>query len=122
MATISPQTESQSGEDVVYFWETLTNGDDGDEVELPGFADRSVQVEGTFGAGGSINLEGSNKPAPAVDADWVILTDPQGNALTLTAAGLEAISEYTRWIRPHVTAGDGTTDLDVRVICKRSHG
>lgn len=93
-------------------WEGLLNGDVGSSEQYGHFADRSVQVTGTFGAGGSVSLKGSNDGGTT----WVVLTDPQGNALTFTAAGLEAISEMTFMVRPEVTAGDGTTSLKVDVF------
>ncbi len=105
----------------VITWAALTQAglDSGVPYECPGAADRSVQVTGTLGAAGSVRIEGSNVAAPASDADWFVLTDPQGNALNLTALGGEAVTEITRWIRPRVTAGDGTTSLTVRLLARR---
>jgi hypothetical protein len=60
------------------------------------------------GVGGTISIQGSLD-----GTNWVILTDPQGNAITKTAAAIESISEATPYIRPIVTAGDGTTSLSV---------
>lgn len=96
-------------------WSGLLNGDDGAPIEMPGSADRSIQITGTFGVGGSINLEGSND-----GTNYVVLTDPQGNAITKTAAAIEAISELTRFVRPRVTAGDGTTSLVATLLVKRN--
>jgi len=100
----------------VVTWTPLTFSglDAGSPIEMPGSADRSVQISGTFGAGGSISLEGSND-----GTNYVVLTDPQGNALTKTAEAIEAISELTRFVRPRVTAGDGTTSLTVSLLVKR---
>src|ERR1043165_2163120 len=91
----------------VVSWSGLTQAslDDGEAFEMPGWSDRSVQVLGTLGTGGSVRIEGSNVAAPSV-SDWATLTDPQGNALDITSLKIEAISELTRWIRPRVTAGD----------------
>jgi hypothetical protein len=98
-------------------WGPLASGDDGEPVgQFPG-ADRSVQVTGTFGAGGSVVFEGSNDlDAPT---NWFTLTDPQGNPLSFSTARLEQISEYTVWARPRVVGGDGTTALTVRVLVSR---
>lgn len=85
---------------------TCANGDDGTPFENPGSSDRSVQVTGTFGAGGTIVIEGSND-----GTNYKTLTDPQGNSLSFTSASLEQVQELTRYIRPRVTAGDGTTSL-----------
>ena len=97
----------------VLTWENLANGDSGETVEMPGSADRSIQFTGTFGTGGSIRIEGSND-----GTNFVVLTDPQGNDIIKTAAGLEAITEITRYIRPRVTAGDGTTNLTAVLFMK----
>ena len=96
-------------------WVSLANGDSGSPVEYHTSADRSVQVVGTFGAGGTVVIEGSND-----GTNYVTLTDPQANALSFSSAGLEAISELTRYIRPRVTGGDGTTSLSVYLIMRKS--
>jgi hypothetical protein len=96
-------------------WVALANGDSGDPLEMPGSADRSIQFTGTFGAGGTVIVEGSNEITPT---NWVNLRDPQGTALSFTAAGLKAVLEVTRWIRPRVTGGDGTTAI-VATMCVR---
>lgn len=100
----------------VITWASLANGDSGSAVEMPGSAVRSVQFTGTFGTGGTIVLEGSND-----GTNYVTLTDPQGSAISKTAAGLEAIEELTRYVRPRVTAGDGTTALNAYLVVKRVH-
>lgn len=94
-------------------WTPLLNGDVGDAFELSDFADKSVQVDGTFGVGGSVTLQGSNDLV-----NWYALSDPQGVALTFTAAGLKAVGPATRYVRPNVTAGDGTTSLTVTLFAK----
>lgn len=98
---------------VIATWPAMQTGDDGRPVELANFADRSVQVVGTFGAGGNVRIEGSIN-----GTDYAPLTDPQGNALDIGGAKIEAISEVVRYIRPRVTAGDGTTSLTVTMLLK----
>jgi hypothetical protein len=82
-------------------------------IELVEFADRSVQVVGTFN-GGTITIEGSNN-----GTDWVPLTDPQGNNLTFTAGKIEQIQELTRYVRPRVTAGTGVS-VNVFFVVRRA--
>ena len=94
----------------------LSNGEAGDPFEQPGSSDRSAQVGGTFGVGGSVSIEGSND-----GVNYRVLTDPQGNALTFTSANLEAVSEVTRFIRGRVTAGDGTTAITVHLLATGNH-
>jgi len=98
----------------VISWAGLLNGDDGAPIEMPGSADRSIQFQGTFGVGGTIVLEGSNN-----GTDYHPLTDPQGNDISKTAADLEAVTELTRFIRPRVSAGDGSTTLVATLLVKR---
>jgi hypothetical protein len=95
-------------------WSGLLNGDTGDRVEMPGSADRSVQFDGTFGAGGTLRWEGSND-----GTTYYPLVDPQGNVLDVTVAKIEQILEITRFMRPRVTAGDGTTNLAATLLLRR---
>jgi hypothetical protein len=98
---------------VAITWSGLLNGDDGSPATFHDYPDRTVQFLGTFGTGGSITLEGSNN-----GTNWLPLTDPQGNAITKTAAAIEAVTETPRFIRPIVTAGDGTTNLTAIVFAR----
>lgn len=98
-------------------WTPLLNGDSGAPFAMPGFADRSVQIGGTFGAGGTVLIEGSND-----GSNYVTLNDPQGVALSITAAGLKEISQICKLIRPRVSAGDGTTSITVTLLARRPAG
>ena len=124
MATKIPSNVSKVAGTRRVVW-TLANGDVGAPVEAPDHAFKEIQVKGTFGAGGSVSLEGSldagtadGALADGSDRTWATLNDPQGNALTFTSARLERVQESTATIRPNVTAGDGTTALVVTVILK----
>lgn len=97
-------------------WESLANGDDGTPAEWVQYADRSFQVVGTFGAGGNCRIEGSND-----GTNWAPLTDPQGNDMNISSAKIEQAEEITRYVRPRVTAGDGTTALVVTLIMRRAN-
>ena len=101
-----PVDASFPGESSLISWTGLGNGDDGEPLQFGAFTDRSIQFSGTFGAGGTIVLECSND-----GVTYAPLTDPQGNPISKTSASLEAISEATRYVRPRVSAGDGTTNL-----------
>ena len=82
-------------------------------IELTEFADRSVQVDGTFN-GGTLTVEGSNDGLV-----YLPLSDPQGNALAFTSAKIEQVQEMTRFIRPRVTAGTGVS-LNVTFLVRRA--
>jgi hypothetical protein len=101
---------------------TLANGDVGvsevdaaEHVEHVEYPDRSVQVAGTFGAGGTVVIQGSND-----GANWATLTDQLGNPLSFTTADIATIMEVARYIRPVVTAGDGTTSISVSILFRRA--
>ncbi len=118
MATVNPTVTDvkASVPTKLVKWAALANGDKGAPVSFPDYWEMTVQADGTFGTGGSVTLKGSNHDD---DADYLALTDPQGNAITKTAAGIELVSETPLYIKPHVTAGDGTTAVDVTLLLRR---
>lgn len=121
MATITPAISSLptfgNTSVHVYSWTPMTfSGTDvGAPIEMPGSADRTVQVTGTPGTGGSVRIEGSMD-----GVTYAVLSDPQGNALDITTLKIETIMELVRYIRPRITAGDGSTSLTVQILMRRS--
>jgi hypothetical protein len=122
MAIIVPSFQKQRSQDsgvdaVVITWANLTNigPDSGQPVQRPALVDRSVQVTGTFGTGGTVVLEGSND-----GVNYATLSNPQSNAISITAAGLTQVTEASAWMRPRITGGDGTTSLTVTVCARRT--
>lgn len=94
---------------------TLANGDTGAPYSGFGIIDGSVQVEGTFGTGGSVRMELSND-----GTNYQIAADPQGNDVVKTTADMETLLDIIgRQIRPNCTAGDGTTSLVVTLYAVR---
>lgn len=100
----------------LYLWENLVNGDTGQPLEFGGWADRSVQVVGTFGSGGKCVIQGSLMLASPT---YATLTDAGSVDLEITAASIEQILPMAIWLRPSITAGDGTTDLDVYIMVRK---
>lgn len=76
--------------------------DDGSPCEMIMASDKSVQVEGTFG-GATVLLQGSND-----GTNWRTLTDAANAALSFSSAGLKAVTEHTRYIRPLSSGGTGS--------------
>lgn len=97
---------------VILTWPNMQSGDEGKIIELANFADRSVQVAGTFG-GAKLVIEGSND-----GENWAVLTDPQGNDIEIAANKIELITEVVRYARPRVSGGDGSTSLKVVMLVK----
>jgi hypothetical protein len=94
-------------------WTSLLNGETGDFADIPlDAATRSIQVSGTFGAAGNVIIEGSND-----GATFFTLNNAFGTALgTVTAAAINSIDQNCRFVRPRVSAGDGTTNLKVVLV------
>ena len=110
MATVPGKFEMPTKGTVRASW-LLANGDDGTPLDAMTYADKTVSVRGTFGAGGSVQIEGGDAIAPS----YSILNDSLGetNTLIFTAADTRTILEHPGRIRPRVTAGDGTTSLTI---------
>lgn len=89
-------------------WTPLLTTDTGSAESCGRLSDRSIQVIGTLGAGGSINVQGSND-----GTTWATLSDPAGVALATMGVGIEEILENTLFVRPVVVGGDGTTSITV---------
>lgn len=111
MATISGSGSYTDTRAFVYTWSAVANGDVGNWVDVSACADLTVQIAGTFGSGGSVTLEGSNDGTNAVTLD-----DFADNALTKTSPALVRSQQLPRFVRPNVTAGDGTTSLNVMLL------
>jgi hypothetical protein len=109
------QTPDGQTNTIIVSWTPLLNGDTGQAAAIGTYADRTVQVSGTFGAGGSVQIEGSND-----GVTYATLSDGSGVAIVKTSAGVSLISENPRYIRPRVTAGDGTTSITVTILGKRT--
>jgi hypothetical protein len=88
-------------------WNNIPNGNQGSGWQMrPSYRTAWFTATGTFGADGSVQLEGSND-----GANWFKLSPA-----ALTAAGSFAalgVTEVPKYIRPNVTAGDGTTSITV---------
>ena len=119
-ATVALQTFGETGATITWTPITTTNAD-GQIFAMPAYADRSVHVYGTFGAAAVLTIQGSNE---AVPTQWVTLAaagDPAEDMVFLTAGGndIKQILEVTRFIRPILTGGDGTTSLTVQMLIRK---
>lgn len=84
-------------------------------IEMPEWADRSVQITGTFNAG-TVLIEGSND-----GSNWSTLNDTQGNPLSFTATKIEQVLEAVQFMRPRVSAGAGVS-VTVSIMARRTSG
>lgn len=123
MATITPTVSRLDDDNVVkILWEALdyidaTPGPETFDVGAPAewlnHADRSVHVMGTF-AGSTVVIEGSND-----GTNYYTLNDPSGSPLSFTTAGLRQVQELTQYIRPRVSVGNESMDVDVALVMRR---
>ena len=100
-----------------FLWETLTENDTALPLIVPHRADMSVHVLGTFN-GGTVVIEGSNI---VTTPSYITLVDQSDNALSFTAAGLEAIAANVWQIRPRISAG-ATMDIDIYIVVATGRG
>lgn len=112
MAEITGNGSSRSGGYYKHVWSGLAQGDTGTPISLSQFRGASVQATGTFSTGGQVDIQGSNDGG----STWATLDNLSDSALELTDTSIEGIREYTELIRPSVSAGDGSTLVDVNLV------
>lgn len=106
-------TEPDNDGVILVTWETLTDGDSGEPVLVARYADKTVHSDGSYSGSGSITMQGSNN-----NTAWFTLSDHADTDISLTADTVGAvIAQNPLWIRPLVASGDGSTDIDVFLVC-----
>lgn len=96
-------------------WIGLAKGDTGQPFENTGWADRTIQITGTFDSA-VCTWEGSND-----GVTYLTLTDAAGAPISRTADAIVLVMEGTRYMRPAVAGSGGTTALNV-YLCARRNG
>ena len=100
-------------------WEGLemetTGRNTGTPFACPSYPIKSIQVLGTFG-GAVCTIQGSNMGEEDT-LTYDTLHTPQGIVMTYNDVAIRQVQENTYWVRPSVTGGDGTTDIDVWLLC-----
>jgi hypothetical protein len=109
---------------------TLDGDDSGKAVDFAKHSDKTVHVHDTYGGtgwgGATVKLYGSNDTArvqadrtagtlfASATADWVQLTDPQGDPVEFTVNGMMLIAENPLHILPVATGGTNSQiDVDL---------
>lgn len=118
MAAIVPVIERRLGEHSLHVqWSNVTEADTFVAVGGPwltDYADRNVQIAGTFG-GATVVINGTNFQD---GSNLLPVTDPQGNAISKSAAALEQITENTLWIAP-THSGGAAESVTVILLLRR---
>lgn len=114
LTVTTPDTHMGPGRTLLAVSAALANADNSAALPLLGYDEASVAVTGTFGAAGSVAVEGSYD-----GTTWFALPNPQGTVIAITAAGLFVVGTLAaRFIRTHATAGDGTTALVTSIFLR----
>jgi hypothetical protein len=88
----------------------------GAAIAFSQWADRSVQIQGTFNAAAVI-WEGSNDNGNS----YLPLTNPQGNPINnVTTATIMAVTEVCGLARPRTSGGGGNQDIVVSAVLRRA--
>lgn len=113
MAVIQPNINSTGGRDLVV-WETITSADTAQAYEpsMVRMALASIQVVGTFDSA-TVVLQGSND-----GNTWVSLNDAYNDPISFTATGEASLWTGVRYVRPSVSGGGGSQDLDVYLVAR----
>lgn len=112
MATRNGAMINDNDGKVKYTWSGLLNGDNGSTMgTMEHVADYAFQVTGTYGAGGAIAMQGSSD-----GVNWATLDDVNGTSVSAVASTkIWRLSNLPDFIRPLVTAGDGTTTVTAKL-------
>lgn len=113
MADIVPVVEKETPNLKIVYWGSMKLTDVGLPFLVGTYCEKTVQVTGVFGSGGYCDIEGSNDPAYGL---YNLLKDIGGDAdLHIGASIMERVQQNPWAIRPRITAGDATTNLNVRL-------
>lgn len=100
-----------------FVWTGLLNGDDGAPVSIPGAADMTGQVIiVAAGAGDTLIFEGSCEVG--APTNYFQLRDGGDNLISFTGSDGEMLVNMVAFIRPRVTAGDGTTNFTAILLAR----
>ncbi len=87
-------------------WENLTDGDVGQPFKYCNLADKTIQSIGQ--SDGIITIQGSNDITVETDpdgAEWVTLTDSNGQPAVFSSSGMILLAPAPAWIRPSCSGG-----------------
>ena len=113
MAVINPTINrdlTQDGSVMRVTWSAMATGDTGAPFAFSNFADRSIQVLGTFG-GATCTIEGSND-----GTNYAALSNSGGTSIALTSASIQQVLQLSQLIRPNVSGGAGASITVVMLV------
>ena len=105
-------TEDRINDNVVVVSWVLTPGDTAVPYGNPDYADVSVSMEGTWG-GATVSMTGTNGSA------YTTLNDPFNVGIAFTSDACAAIVENTRYRKPSIASGSGSS-VTVYLLARRT--
>lgn len=114
MATITATTNMVGTNVHKATWLALATSDVGSNLSHAAYADKTVQISGTFG-GATATLKGSNDSGTM----WFTLNDLDGSPISVTTAAMVGVRENPELVRPEVAGGSGVV-LNYYLVSKRS--
>lgn len=115
MSTVIPVKSDINKYVIKVTWEGITTtNSDGDWIELPHYPEKTIHINGDFGTDGEITIQGSND----LLFSPFVLTDSRGDSLVKVADYGGIIAENPLKIRPILTDGSGSVDLDITICCR----
>ena len=114
MATITLVSDQVAGKVYSYTWEALGDADQGEALDSPGLADKTITVTGIYG-GATLTLKGSND-----GTNYMTIHDVFGNVMSFTNTNqIAMVAQCPKFMRPETSGGSGT-DLDVIVLARKA--
>jgi hypothetical protein len=105
----------------VYQWANITTADTPLPLDLGSHSDRSFQVSGTL-SGATVKAAGTNDAAvpyapvqDGADNDIAVSSYPSG-----FSSRIEIIAPATRYLKPVIVGGDGSTSVTVTLYVRRN--
>ena len=122
MAIVAPTITDIAGDGsiVVMKWELTTADYEGAPVAFTQWADKTVQVEGTFG-GATCQLQGSNDLTNFQALRSPLSSTPLSITTAAGSAGLSQILEVTQVVKPILSAVGSGAALTVTLCCRRAN-
>ena len=118
MASITPTKETQdNGSTIIITWATITTTDtEGDPVRFNPWGDRTIQAVGNFSGGATIALHGSND-----GTNFSAIRDVSDAVIGLASNEIQTVQEVPLYVKPVIVSGDGSADIDVILVMRRSN-
>jgi hypothetical protein len=97
-------------------WSGITENDTCAAYEVIGFADKSIDINGSFG-GGSFAIHGANRHENPV---FSVISDADGNDITGVGVNrIRVLQQHTYWVKP-VRTGGTSMDVDITLLIYNS--